>query len=205
MAEMEEAFTSVSDGIGELVLNRPERKNALSPTLVAALSAGAQCSAACSGCFFLSLAAPCTAGLDELIADERVIVILIRGNGPEPTADSPTARWLCSGVDLKEQQRVRKETGTDGGQGKNWARFHATMYACPKPTIGVLEGGVIAGGTGLAFACDFLITGKQARFHVAEVNFGLAAPYNVRPLLARLFLAALLWPPLLARPHYPPL
>ena len=50
MAEMEEAFTSVSDGIGELVLNRPERKNALSPTLVAALSAGAQCSAACSGC-----------------------------------------------------------------------------------------------------------------------------------------------------------
>ena len=154
---------------------------------------------------FLSLAAPCTAGLDELIADERVIVILIRGNGPEPTADNPTARWLCSGVDLKEQQRVRKETGTDGGQGKNWARFHATMYACPKPTIGVLEGGVIAGGTGLAFACDFLITGKQARFHVAEVNFGLAAPYNVRPLLARLFLAALLWPPLLARPHYPPL
>ena len=38
MAEME-AFTSVSDGIGELVLNRPERKNALSPGLVAALSA----------------------------------------------------------------------------------------------------------------------------------------------------------------------
>ena len=130
-------------------------------------------------------------------------MILIRGSGPEPTADNPTARWLCSGVDLKEQQRVRKETGTDGGQGKNWARFHATMYACPKPTIGVLEGGVIAGGTGLAFACDFLITGKQARFHVAEVNFGLAAPYNVRPLHARLFLAALLWPPLLARPPWP--
>ena len=62
MAEMEEAFTSVSDGIGELVLNRPERKNALSPTLVAALSAGAQCSAACSGCFLPSLAAPCRAG-----------------------------------------------------------------------------------------------------------------------------------------------
>ena len=55
---MEEAFTSVSDGIGELVLNRPERKNALSPALVAALSTGAQCSTACvcSG-FFLSLAA----------------------------------------------------------------------------------------------------------------------------------------------------
>ena len=48
MAEMEEAVTSVSDGIGELVLNRPERKNALSPGLVAAMSAGTQCSAACS-------------------------------------------------------------------------------------------------------------------------------------------------------------
>ena len=48
MAEMGEAVTSVSDGIGELVLNRPERKNALSPGLVAAMSAGTQCSAACS-------------------------------------------------------------------------------------------------------------------------------------------------------------
>ena len=38
--------------------------------------------------------------------------------------------------------------------------------------MAALEGGVIAGGTGLAFACDFLIAGKAARFHVAEVNFG---------------------------------
>eukprot|EP01050_Picozoa_sp_SAG11_P005337 SAG11_NODE_371_length_10051_cov_5.987741_13_plen_203_part_00 len=105
-------------------------------------------------------------------------MILIRGNGPAPTAGKPTARWLCSGVDLKEQARVRKKTGTDGGQSVNWARFHGAMYSCPKPTIGVIEGGVIAGGTGLALACDFLITGKNARFHVAEVNFGMAAPYN---------------------------
>ena len=76
MAEMEEAFTSVSDGIGELVLNRPERKNALSPGLVAAMSTGAACAVLgrllrhCSGfflslaafLFFLSLAAPCRAG-----------------------------------------------------------------------------------------------------------------------------------------------
>ena len=68
--------------------------------------------------------------------------------------------------------------GTDGGQGRNWALFHEAMYSCPKPTVGVLEGGAIAGGTGLAFACDFLIAGKSARFHVAEVNFGMAAPYN---------------------------
>ena len=75
MAEMEEAFTSVSDGIGELVLNRPERKNALSPRLVEALSAGAPCAVlrrllGCSSfflslaafLFFLSLAALCRAG-----------------------------------------------------------------------------------------------------------------------------------------------
>jgi enoyl-CoA hydratase/carnithine racemase len=107
----EDAFVTIgANGIGELVLNRPERKNALSPGLVAAV----------------------TAGLQALIADPAVKVILIRGNGPEPTADNPTARWLCSGVDLKEQARVRKKTGTDGGQGKNWAAFHSTMYSCPK-------------------------------------------------------------------------
>ena len=102
----------------------------------------------------------------------QVTVILIRGSGPAPTASHPTARWLCSGVDLKEQARVRAATGGDGGQAKNWAAFHRSMYACPKPTVGVIEGGVIAGGTGLAFACDFLVTGKQARCHVAEVRPG---------------------------------
>lgn len=113
----------VDGGIGELVLNRPQRKNALSPSLVVAL----------------------TTGLRELITNPEVTVILIRGNGPEPTAEKPTSRWLCSGVDLKEQARVRRQTGTDGGQAKSWAEFHAAMYSCPKPTVGVLEGGAIAG------------------------------------------------------------
>eukprot|EP01047_Picozoa_sp_COSAG01_P053326 COSAG01_NODE_5703_length_4087_cov_14.995737_3_plen_263_part_00 len=146
-----------ADGVGELVLNRPHRKNALSPSLVALLAEG----------------------LETLIHDESVRAILIRGNGPPPSSDQPGAQWLCSGVDLKEQRRLRATTGSDGGQAEAWARFHAAMYACPKMTVGVLEGGAIAGGTGLAFACDVLIAGEHARFHVAEVNFGMAAPFNV--------------------------
>ena len=127
----------------------------------------------------VGLVAALTEGLLELIDNPDVVVILIRGNGPPPTAENPTARWLCSGVDLKEQARVRKETGTDGGQGVNWAKFHATMYSCPKPTIGVIEGGVIAGGTGLALACDFLITGKAARFHVSTAHSSSNPHHNL--------------------------
>eukprot|EP01043_Picozoa_sp_COSAG02_P087203 COSAG02_NODE_24519_length_685_cov_1.911263_1_plen_176_part_10 len=81
----QDVLVLVDGGIGELVLNRPQRKNALSPSLVVAL----------------------TTGLRELITNPEVTVILIRGNGPEPTAEEPTSRWLCSGVDLKEQARVR--------------------------------------------------------------------------------------------------
>ena len=58
------------------------------------------------------------------------------------------------------------------------ARINITLttthlgFGRAQPTVAALEGGVIAGGTGLAFACDFLIAGKAARFHVAEANFG---------------------------------
>merc|ERR1719266_2370654 len=104
--------------------------------------------------------------LKELIASPKVKVILIYGSG----------EYFCSGVDLKVMANTRKKTQSDGGFRKNWMAFHIAMWNCPKPTIGVLIGGAIAGGTALALSCDFLFTGNNALFHIAEVNFGMVAP-----------------------------
>ena len=107
---------------GELVLNRPQRRNALIRPLVEELHAG----------------------LDELVADDAVNAILIRGEGGT----------LCAGLDLKAR---KDEPELMAGFGPTWAAYHAAVYDCPKPIIGALEGAAIAGGSGLALSCDFLI------------------------------------------------
>jgi enoyl-CoA hydratase len=108
------------------------------------------------------------AGLASLVADDAVRVILIRGAGGT----------FCAGLDLDEM-RADPPPNWRAGFPDLWADFHADLYACPKPTIGALERAAIAGGTALALACDVLIAGEGARFQVAEVKFGMAAPVNV--------------------------
>ncbi|MGH2583441.1 MAG: enoyl-CoA hydratase/isomerase family protein [Dehalococcoidia bacterium] len=130
---------------GELVLNRPERRNALIGPLVEALHAG----------------------LDELVADDAIHVILLRGAGGS----------FCAGLDLDAFAADPAPAWRAGFSGM-WANLHTALYACPKPTVVALEGAAIAGGSGLALAGDMLIAGEHCRLHVAEVKFGMAAPLN---------------------------
>jgi len=116
-----------------------------------------------------------TAALRQVTEDPKVRVILLRGAGG----------FLCSGLDLQEMRRARHEEGSDGGFQKQWRAFHSAMYHCPKPTLCVLEGAAIAGGSGLALSADFLVAADDAKFHVAEVNFGMAAPMNMLWLLVK--------------------
>ena len=135
-----------ADAIGALVLNRPDRRNAITGPLVDALHAG----------------------LDELIADDEVKVILIRG--AEGT--------FCAGNDLKEFT-ADPPPSWRATHGERWANMHTALFGCPKPTIGALEGHAIAAGSALALACDFLIAGEDAQLRVAEVALGLGpAPVN---------------------------
>lgn len=131
---------------GELVLNRPERRNALTGPLVQALHAG----------------------LEQLVADEGVHVILIRGAGGT----------LCAGLDL-DAFAADPPPPWRAQFGELWGGLHAAIYACPKLVVGALEGVAIAAGSALALACDVLIAGESARLHVAEVKLGMAAPINV--------------------------
>jgi enoyl-CoA hydratase len=146
---MESALVLAEGGraVGELVLNRPKQKNALTTELVKQL----------------------LYWLQVLEADDKVKVILIRGSGG----------FFCAGLDLKEMSRHRKESSDDKSFGTHWRAFHSAMYRCTKPTCCCLEGGAIAGGSGLALAADFMVADRNAFFHVAEVNFGMAAPMNI--------------------------
>lgn len=141
---------------GELVLNRPEKRNALMGPLVDALSEG----------------------LDELTSDPEIKAIVLRGAGGA----------FCAGLDLEE-------FGADpprpwrAGFPEKWLALHTRMFQCRVPIVGALERYAIAGGSGLALACDLLVAGEGAFLHVKEAELGMAAPMNVAWLQLRLGLA----------------
>jgi enoyl-CoA hydratase len=137
---------------GELVLNRPERRNALIGPLVNQLHKG----------------------LNQCVSNPDCHVIVIRG----------AQGYFCAGLDLKEfgaepAPEWRAQFSND------WAEFHCAIYDCPKPIVGALEGFAIAGGSALAFACDFLVVGKESFLHVAEAERGMPAPINIAWLMLR--------------------
>ena len=138
---------------GELVLNRPQRKNSLIGPLVEEL----------------------LAGLRELEADEDIGAIVIRG----------AEGGFCAGLDVKEF-RADPPPAWRANFSELWCEFHASCFECPKPIVGALEGFAIAGGSGLALACDLLVVGDGAFLEVAEARLGMAAPMNVAWLRIKL-------------------
>gem|GEM_PF-35420 len=102
--------------------------------------------------------------LEESGKNPEVRVIVVRGAGDKA---------FCAGADL-------------GGVGEKSGsviemRVHLSRYAdlitaladVGKPTIAAVQGYALAGGCGLAAACDLTVASEKARFGVPEVNVGL--------------------------------
>jgi methylglutaconyl-CoA hydratase len=52
------------------------------------------------------------------------------------------------------------------------AKLFRTLYELPKPTIAMVHGAAIAGGTGLATICDHTLATPAAKFGYTEVRIG---------------------------------
>lgn len=122
---------------GELVLNRPHRKNALTGPMVDKL----------------------ILNLESLIEDDSIKVIMLRG----------AEGFFCAGNDLKEFS-ANPPPEWLANHSQRWTGLHEALFLCPKPLVCVLEGAAIAAGSALALACDLIITGNNARLHVAEAS-----------------------------------
>lgn len=121
-----------------------------------------------------ALIAAIHAAVKKLGQDKKVRAILLSGNGPS----------FCAGGDLAWMKRAAAYTRP---QNEKDARKLADMlYALktvPKPTIALLHGAVMGGGTGLAAACDLAFASEDAFFSFSEVRLGLIpatiAPYVI--------------------------
>jgi methylglutaconyl-CoA hydratase len=80
---------------------------------------------------------------------------------------------FCSGLDLA----VLREMGSMNAD-QHWveaervARMFRALWECDVPTIAVVQGAAVAGGTGLATICDFTLAAPEAKFGYTEVRIG---------------------------------
>jgi enoyl-CoA hydratase/carnithine racemase len=105
--------------------------------------------------------------------DPAVRVVVLTGAGD---------RAFCAGADLGGIAENPSAADAHDGRGLLAALFRE-MWALGKPIIARVRGYALAGGFGLACACDFVVAADDAIFGTPEINVGLW-PYMITvPLL----------------------
>ena len=127
-------------GVRTITLNRPEKRNALTPELQEELTAA-------------------LVGAED--AGARVVVLAGEGEA------------FCAGLDLSVlRETVGLSVEKHRIEAARVARMFRAVWECDLPTIAVVQGAAIAGGTGLATMCDFTIAAPEAKFGYTEVRIG---------------------------------
>ena len=89
---------------------------------------------------------------------------------------------FCAGADL-DRRSPTPGTPAPTKAGGCWPALFRELWTLGKPTIARVRGYALAGGFGLALACDFVIAADDAQFGTPEINVGLW-PYMITvPLL----------------------
>jgi len=116
------------------------------------------------------------AALDRADLDAEVRVVVLRGAGKD----------FCAGADLDE---LLASAGRPPAENEASARRLGDVFVrirrLPKPVVAVVQGRALAGGAGLATACDLVLLGSGAQLGYPEVQRGFV-PAMVATLLRRL-------------------
>jgi methylglutaconyl-CoA hydratase len=107
--------------------------------------------------------------------DAAVRVIAIRGAG----------RDFCAGMDLNELLASADHSLDQNRKAAlHFAEIFVRMRRVPKPVVALVQGRALAGGCGLATACDLILAAESAQFGYPEVQRGFV-PAIVMTMLRR--------------------
>ncbi len=108
-------------------------------------------------------------------ADERVRVVLLRGAGKD----------FCAGADLQALLELGEAGVSEQMEDADAIRdLFLIVRRVGLPVIAAVHGNALAGGCGLATACDVVLASDEARFGYPEVNIGFV-PAMVMTMLRR--------------------
>jgi methylglutaconyl-CoA hydratase len=114
-------------------------------------------------------------GLKKASKDERVRVVVIAGAGKD----------FCSGADLSALQKIANASVAENSEdARLLLELFLLIRQLPIPVVAAVTGRALAGGCGLATACDLVLASASARFGYPEVKIGFV-PAMVMAILRR--------------------
>jgi feruloyl-CoA hydratase/lyase len=145
MAEYKYEFCKVRvhDGIAWASLNRPDKRNAMSPQLHYDMDDA----------------------LARLEVDENVKVVVVTGEGGNFSAGQDLQKFFR---ELERNPAERKKAAAAANRWR-WER----LYTYDKPTIAMVHGFCVGGAFMQLIGCDFAIAAENATFSLSEVNWGI--------------------------------
>jgi enoyl-CoA hydratase len=142
--------------VRRLLIDRPERRNAIDSDTARALGDA----------------------IDAAQADSGVNVIVIKGAG----GVFSTGRDLkASAASAADDGRALDPFAED----EAWVRVFHLLHRSRKPSVAVVQGFAVAGGFTLAMGCDFVLAERGSVFGAYEMRHGFPAAVCT-PILARL-------------------
>jgi len=115
------------------------------------------------------------AGLRRANADESTRCIVLRGAGSD----------FCAGADLSALQKIVQASVAENlDDAQSLAELFLLIRELDVPVIAAVRGRALAGGSGLALACDIVLAERDARFGFPEVKIGFV-PAMVMAILRR--------------------
>lgn len=80
---------------------------------------------------------------------------------------------FCSGLYLDYLQKISEyDILENKADSQKFRDLLLTIYNCKKPVIAMVEGYALAGGCGIASACDIIVADKESQFGYTEVRIG---------------------------------
>jgi feruloyl-CoA hydratase/lyase len=148
------AYTTVKvefdEGIAWVSLNRPDKRNAMSPTLNIEM---------------LEI-------LERLEFDERCDVLVLTGEGEAFSAGMDLKQYFRETDHESAQFKAKVRAAAAAWQWRK-LRFY------PKPTIAMVNGWCFGGAFAPLVACDLAIAADEAQLGLSEINWGIIPGGNV--------------------------
>jgi 2-(1,2-epoxy-1,2-dihydrophenyl)acetyl-CoA isomerase len=150
-------LVEITDGVAVLTMSRPERRNAMSPAMLAALGS--------------TLAA--------VAVDDDVAVVVLTGAGPAFCAGGDVKRFAEDAEQPPFDARLIRQRAMHRA-------IAGALWELPKPTVAIVNGAAAGAGLALALACDLRYAADTAVFTTAFANVGLAGDFGLTWFLTRL-------------------
>ena len=145
----EDLLETIKDGVAVLTLNRPERLNALSETMLTAL----------------------LEALPRLAADPDVGVVVLTGAGRGFCAGGDVKAM----AECREFTGTFEEKAQSLRAAMEVSRW---LHEMPKVTIAMVRGAAAGAGLSLALACDMRVASDTARFATAFARVGYSGDFG---------------------------